>query len=186
MADSAAGGKCGTLGVSDVSFGIAREQCSAAGTCGAASSGVFAYSAGSWRQVSLPVSGRVVRMLPGLALVASGSRLYAAWDTASRLVGLRTAGRGRRRGLGPLRGGRGMGAAAGRAARRPSPGRGSPGGSLPAVPAGTAVLAAGPGGAVDALAVSREHAAVWRLAGAATAWSKIQTIDVPIQFGSSS
>jgi hypothetical protein len=27
---------------------------------------------------------------------------------------------------------------------------------------------------------------VWRLAGAATAWSKIQTIDVPLQYGSSS
>jgi hypothetical protein len=57
--------------------------------------------------------------------------------------------------------------------------------SLPAVPAGTAVLAAGPGGAVDALAVSGSNLTAWRLAGAAAAWSKIQTIDVPVQYGSS-
>jgi hypothetical protein len=48
------------------------------------------------------------------------------------------------------------------------------------------VLAAGPGGAVDALAVSGSNLTVWRLAGAAAVWSKIQTIGVPVQYGSSS
>jgi hypothetical protein len=47
------------------------------------------------------------------------------------------------------------------------------------------VLAAGPGGAVDALAVSGGKLTVWRLAAAAAGWSETQTINVPIQYGSS-
>jgi hypothetical protein len=53
------------------------------------------------------------------------------------------------------------------------------------VPAHTSVLAAGPGGALDALAVSGDSLAVWRLAAKATVWSKVQAISVPIQAGSS-
>ena len=57
---------------------------------------------------------------------------------------------------------------------------------LPPVPAHTSVLASGPGGAVDALAVSGTTLTVWRLAPKATAWSKVQAISVPVQAGSSS
>jgi hypothetical protein len=58
--------------------------------------------------------------------------------------------------------------------------------ALPALPAGTATLAPGPGpGTFDALAVSGSRLAVWRLARAATAWAKVQVIDVPISYGSS-
>ena len=57
---------------------------------------------------------------------------------------------------------------------------------LPAVPAGTSVLASGPGGAVDALAVAGLAVTVWRLAPKATGWTKVQAISVPIQYGSSS
>jgi hypothetical protein len=39
---------------------------------------------------------------------------------------------------------------------------------------------------MDALAVSGGKLTVWRLAGAATAWSTVQAINVPIQYGSSS
>jgi hypothetical protein len=53
------------------------------------------------------------------------------------------------------------------------------------VPAHTAVLAAGPGGAVDALAVSGDTLTVWRLVPEGTVWSKVQAIGVPIQSGSS-
>ena len=56
---------------------------------------------------------------------------------------------------------------------------------LPPVPAKTTVLAAGPDGATDALAVSGATLTVWRLAPEATAWSKVQAISVPIQVGSS-
>jgi hypothetical protein len=58
--------------------------------------------------------------------------------------------------------------------------------SLPAAPRGTAVLAPGPGGALDALAVSGGSSlAVFRLTPAA-AWQQTQVISVPVQLGSSS
>ena len=56
---------------------------------------------------------------------------------------------------------------------------------LPSVPTGTSVLAAGPDGATDALAVSGSTLTVWRLAPGQGAWSKVQTVNVPIQVGSS-
>ena len=162
----------------------------AAGTCGAASSASVRLLGWRLAPVSLPVSGRLVRMLPGVALVASGSRLYAAWDTASGWSASAPLAARQRRGVGQPRGGRGMGAAAG-------PARGDHRRAGAAVAhrcrrcAGqaTTVLAPGPGGAVDALAVGGsqlDKLTVWRLAGSATAWSSVQTINVPIQFGSSS
>jgi hypothetical protein len=58
--------------------------------------------------------------------------------------------------------------------------------SLPAPPHGTAVLAPGPGGALDALAVSGGSAlTVFRLTPAG-AWRQTQVISVPVQLGSSS
>ena len=185
IAGSPAGRGCGAVGVTDLSFGIKGGEVLVAGTCDTASTAVFAHSASGWQRVSLPVPGRVVRMMPGLILVASGSRLYAAWDTATGWAasptlitsGVVASGRFAAGGAWVLLPGR-------RAATVAGPGQ--PWRSLPAVPAGTAVLAAGPGGAVDALAISGSTLTVWRLAGAATAWSKIQTIDVPVQLGSSS
>jgi hypothetical protein len=57
---------------------------------------------------------------------------------------------------------------------------------LPAPPHGTAVLAPGPGGALDALAVSGGSAVtVFRLTPAG-AWQQTQAISVPVQLGSSS
>ena len=57
---------------------------------------------------------------------------------------------------------------------------------LPAPPHGTTVLAPGPGGALDALAVSGGSAlTVFRLTPAG-AWQQTQVISVPVQLGSSS
>lgn len=182
---STAGRSCGALAVTEVSFGIKNPEVLAAGTCGAAGTGVFAFAGGGWRQVSLPVSGRVVRMLPGLELVASGTRLYAARDTGPRwqvsaplsVAAIPAAGSLGADGVWVLLPGRHAAVIA-----RP----GTRWRSLPLVPEGTAVLAAGPGGAVDALAVSGSKMTVWRLGVAAAVWSKVQTIGVPIQPGSSS
>ncbi len=58
--------------------------------------------------------------------------------------------------------------------------------ALPAVPAGTATLAPGPGGEIDALAVHGAALTIWRLAAGGTSWTKAQMISVPIQYGSSS
>ena len=184
IAGSPAGRKCGAVGVTDVSFGIKEGEVLAAGTCGAAGTAVFSHSASGWQHVSLPVPGRVVRMMPGLVLVASGTRLYAAWDTATGWpvsAALTASGVVASGSLAP--GGAWVLLPGRRAATITGPGQ--PWRSVPAVPAGTAVLAAGPGGAVDALAVSGGKLTVWRLAAAAAGWSKIQTINVPVQYGSS-
>ena len=62
---------------------------------------------------------------------------------------------------------------------------GAPWRALPALPPGTATLAAGPAGGFDALAVDRTTMIVWQLAPGSTAWARAQAINVPIQFGSS-
>ena len=56
---------------------------------------------------------------------------------------------------------------------------------LPALPPGTATLAPGPGGETDALSVHRATLTIYRLQPAATAWTEAQTINVPIQYGTS-
>jgi hypothetical protein len=80
---SPAGRKCGGVTVTGVSFGVNGGEVLASGTCGTAGTGVFSYSGGGWQQVSLPITGQLVRMMPGIVLVTSGARLYAAWDTPS-------------------------------------------------------------------------------------------------------
>jgi hypothetical protein len=57
---------------------------------------------------------------------------------------------------------------------------------LPPLPPGTATLAPGPGGAADALAVDRGTLTIWQFASGGTTWAKIQVINVPIPYGSSS
>jgi hypothetical protein len=175
---SAAGRECGLETVTDVSFGITGTPM-AAGTCATASTGVFAYSGGSWQAASPPLSGRVVRMTGNLVLAVSGARLRAAWRTGSGwsvsaplpadgVVASGTLGGDSAWVLLP----------GGRAATIAGPGDGWR--PLPAVPTGTAVLAAGAGGAIDALATHGSTLRVWQLEAPATAWSDIQIISVPI------
>jgi hypothetical protein len=57
--------------------------------------------------------------------------------------------------------------------------------ALPALPAGTAVLAAGPGGHLDALATHGAKLTIWRLDPHPSSWHAAQVINVPIQYGSS-
>lgn len=57
--------------------------------------------------------------------------------------------------------------------------------TLPAPPPGTATLAPGPAGGFDALAVHRTRLTIWQLAPGSRTWAATQTINVPIQFGSS-
>jgi hypothetical protein len=56
---------------------------------------------------------------------------------------------------------------------------------LPALPAGTATLAPGPAGGFDALAVHRTRLTVWQPGPGAATWRATQTLNVPVQFGSS-
>jgi hypothetical protein len=56
---------------------------------------------------------------------------------------------------------------------------------LPPLAPGTATLVPSPGGATVALAVDRARLTVWQLPPGATTWTKVQAINVPIPYGSS-
>jgi hypothetical protein len=210
-ASPAAKGCGGAVQVTSLSFGITSTEVLAGGTCGTSgTTAIFSYSPGTgWQRESLPVAGPLVRLGGGTALVegkagltelAYGFGWYAyappsgstprpapsGWDASAALpvTGPVTAS-----GTLPA-GGSWVLLSGGRAATIDGP---SPANSaaarwtlLPPVPARTTVLAAGSGGAVDALAVSGTTLTVWQLAPKATAWSEVQAIDVPIQSGSSS
>jgi hypothetical protein len=195
LSASAPGHACGLVAVNAVSFGI-NDTPMAAGSCvrrGVA--GVFAESGGTWQGAGpvLPAAfgGDQVQVL-GLAsmaggtaaLMAAGSSLVAAWSggtgwtvsapvAASAVV---ASGFGPAGGVWVLLGG-GRAEAIG--------GTGGAWRALPAVPAGTQALAPGTGGGYDALAVSGSRLTVWQLGATATAWSAVQVINVPIEYGSS-
>ena len=58
--------------------------------------------------------------------------------------------------------------------------------ALPALPAGTATLAPDGGDQASALAVHRGTLTIWQLPAGGSTWTKLQQINVPIQYGSSS
>lgn len=197
-ASTAAKGCDGAVRVTSISFGTSSTEVLAAGTCGTSgTTAVFSYSSASgWQRLSLPVSGQLVQLTDGLALVAGKSGLTALWR------GTGTPAQGAWAESAPLPASGAITAsgtlapgeawvllAGGRAATVNLTGAtaGEPQWQLlPAAPAHTSVLASGPGGAVDALAVSGSTLTVWRLVPKATVWTKVETISVPIQVGSSS
>ena len=212
IAASAAGKKCGTVGVTAVSFGPLPTEVLAAGSCGSSgTTGFFDYSPAGWQRLSLSVSGQLVRLGEGTALVRAKAGLTAAWissypigwsghpplptPTAASTATWSTSA--------PLPVTSGVVASGGLAgATATSPGGVwvlMPGGQaatisgpkqqwllLPPTPAHTSVLASGPGNSIDALAVSGARLTVWQLDRGATLWTKEQTMNVPIQYGSSS
>jgi hypothetical protein len=216
IAASAAGQKCGTVHVTSVSFGPIPTQVLAAGDCGATgAAGLFAYSAGGgWQRLSLPVSGQLVRLGAGTALVRAKAGLTALWAddaphwyayaplsssatptptsssaawTASAALPVTSAVTASGGLAGPTAtspGGTWVLLPGGQAATIAGPGQQWL--LLPPTPAHTSVLASGPGTSIDALAVSGETLTVWQLDRGSTVWAREQTIKVPIQYGSSS
>jgi hypothetical protein len=200
LAATAPGRGCGLVAVNAVSFGINNVPLAAGSCVRRGVAGVFADTGGSWQTAGpvLPAGfgGDQVQVL-GLAstnegnaaLLLAGTDLLAAWSDAGRWTvsgpvaaaagdeqGVRASGFGAGGIVWVLLGG-------GRAETISRPG--SAWRALPALPAGTATLAPGPApGTFDALAVSGSRLTVWRLAG--TAWAKVQVINVPIEYGSSS
>jgi hypothetical protein len=200
LAATAPGRECGLVALNAVTFGPNNVPM-AAGSCERRGvTGVFADTGGTW-QAAGPVlasgfGGDQVQVL-GLAataggnaaLLLAGSDLLAAWSDAGRWTvsaplaaaagdeqGVSASGFGPGGSLWVLLGG-------GRAETVAGPG--SSWGALPAVPTGAATLAPGPSAReYDALAVSGSRLTVWRLAG--TGWAKIQVVNVPIEYGSSS
>jgi hypothetical protein len=210
-ASPAAKGCGGAVRVTSLSFGISGAQVLAGGTCGTSgTTAIFSYSGSTgWQRESLPVAGPLVRLGGGTAVVkgkagltelAYGFGWYAyaplsgstplpppsGWDASAALP---ASGQVTASGTLPA-GGSWVLLSGGRAATIDGPSTATRGAAqwtlLPPVPARTTVLAAGPGGAVDALAVSGTTLTVWQLAPKATAWSQVQAINVPIQTGSSS
>ena len=209
-ASPAAKGCGGAVRVTSISFGTTDTEVLAGGTCGTGGTAtVFSYAPGQgWQRLSLPVSGQLARLTTGTALVEGKAGLAALWlgtgwagypgsATAqppsaplavSKSAPLPVSGPITASGTLPdagtwvlLPGGRAATVSL----------LGTTGGTpqwllLPPVPARTSVLASGPDGATDALAVSGDTLTVWRLAPKATVWSKVQAIGVPIQIGSSS
>ena len=183
IADSPAGKGCGgAVRVTSVSFGVAAIGAAstdvlAGGTCGTSGgAALFSYSTGAgWQRVSLPVSGQLVRLSGAVALVQGKSGLSALWRgsgwyaytppsastpqpaptnwTAS--AALPVSGTVTASGTLPS-GGAWVLLPGGRAATIAGPGQQWV--LLPPAPAHTAVLASGPGGATDALAVSGDDA----------------------------
>lgn len=205
---------CEPVRVTALSFGISPAQVLASGTCGTSgTAAVFSHSPGGWQRLSLPVAGQLVRFANGTALVRGRSGLSAlwygfrfGWYAYAPLSGTATPSQpaswarsgplpasGTVTASGALAAGGawvllsdGRAATVGLPATVGSSGAAAPWVQLPAVPRGTAVLASGPGGAVDALAVSGATVTVWRLAPRATAWSQVEAISVPVQYGTSS
>lgn len=192
IAASPAAKGCGAVRVTSLSFGITSSEVLAGGTCGTSgTTAIFSYSGSTgWQRESLPVAGPLVRLGGGTALVVGKAGLTElaygfGWDASAALS---ASGPVTASGTLPA-GGSWVLLSGGRAATIDGP---SPTTSaaqwtlLPPVPAQTTVLAAGPGGAVDALAVSGTTLTVWQVTPKATMWSKVQAINVPIQNGSSS
>jgi len=203
LAATPAGRRCGLASLTAATFTPAGApllagRCSHPGTAG-----VFTATNGTWQAAgpALPATLdhqaatvlRLTRTAAGVvALLGTGTgrdaSLLAAWSTGSGghwalspQVRLRGAGLASAS-VGPggavslvFTGRRGQAITGPGAAWR----------SLPALPAGTATLAPGPSGALDALAVQRTTLTVWRLGPGTAGWRAAQTIDVPIQFGSS-
>jgi hypothetical protein len=203
LAATAAGRACEVTSLTAVALTATGTPLAAASCARPGIAGIFARAAGTWRAagpaVPAPLANRAVRVLrltgtagADTALMqagtGAGASLLAAWTsdgTRWTVSAPLPAGTGQ-----VTASGTGPGAAAwillasGRADIVSGPG--SPWRELPAVPRGTAALAAGPGNsAVQALAVSGSKLTVFALTPAGT-WSKTQVISVPIQYGSSS
>jgi hypothetical protein len=201
LAASAPGRSCGLEGVNAISFGPNNDPMAAGSCVRAGVAGVFTDVGGTWRSAGLTLPGKAPVRVLGLAasadgnvaLLATGSDLFAAWWNGTRwtISAPVAAGTVRALGFGPGGGawlllgdaGPGRAEAIGGAGASWQTLAAVPAGTQVLVPPGTATLAAGPGGSYDALAVAGSKLTVWRLAGGA--WTKAQLITVPIEYGSS-
>jgi hypothetical protein len=203
LAASAAGRRCGLGSLTAAAFSPSGAPLLAGGCARPGTVGVFAYAGGTWRPAgpSLPATYAhqqvtVLRLITTagttMALLAAGTgataHLLAAWS----------AGSGAHWALSqplPLHGAKLTSASSGpggtvavvlagnraQAISRPA-GSWRP---LPPLPAGTATLAPARAGGWDALAVHSTKLTVWQLPPGGATWAATQTINVPIEFGSS-
>jgi hypothetical protein len=204
LAATAPGRRCGLQNLTAAAFASPATPM-LAGTCShPGTAGIFASTGGTWHAAGPPLPAALatqpvhVRRLTStasgtIALLAAGTgpaaTLLAAWSsdggshwTLSPPLRLNDAALSSAS-FGPgdtaaivLTGSRGETIA--------GPGAGWR--ALPALPPGTATLAPGPAGGFDALAAGSTTMTIWQLAPGSPAWAKAQSINVPIQLGSSS
>jgi hypothetical protein len=214
IAASPAGRACQVAGLTAVSLTASGVPVAAASCARPGVAGIFVLAGASWRAAGPAVGGRlagqrvqVIRLTQyaaghagasaghaaagNMALLQAGTggaaSLLAAWTTDGTHWTVSSplpAGGGQ-----VLASGAGPGTTAwvllagGRAETVTGPGAAWR--ALPAPPRGTAVLAAGLAGALDALAASGSTLTVFQLTPAG-AWHQSQVINVPVQLGSSS
>jgi len=202
IAGSPAGRGCAVTGLTAVAYTPSGTPLAAAACARPGVAGIFARTGGTWQAAGPVLTGTLasqpVRVLR-LASAATGNLalLQAGTGATAGLVAAWTAG-GSTWSVSPplaigtaqvLASGTGAGAAAwvllsdGRA--ETIAGSGAAWRQLPALPPGTATLAAGPAGGFDALAVSGGKLTIYQLTPAGS-WLEAQVISVPIQYGSSS
>jgi hypothetical protein len=203
LAASAPGRRCGLGRLTATAFSPAGVPLLAAGCTRPGTAGVFAYTGGTWHLAGpvlpAPDAHQTVTVL---RLTTAGGTttalLAAATGTAARLLAAWSTDGGAHWSLSPplpLHGAKltsassGSGGAVaivlnGRRAETIADAAG-PWRPLPTLPPGTATLAPGPAGGWDALAVHGTKLAVWQLAPGGGPWAATQTINVPVQFGSS-
>ncbi len=202
LATTPAGQRCGLRSLTAVAYTPAGLPMLAGACSHPGTAGIFAGQDGTWQPAgpAMPVGlagedATVLRLADTggqtIALMQVGSgrtaSLVVAWSagngswTVSAPLQLKDATLAAASfGLGGsvaviLRGNRGETVAAGRTAWQ----------SLPSLPSDTATLAMGPAGALDALSARGGRLTIWQLAPGSAAWSVSQTINVPIQYGSS-
>jgi hypothetical protein len=203
LAASAAGTRCGLQQLTAAAISSSGVTLLAGACAHPGSAGIFARVGGTWSPAGpVPPAAlarqpltvlRLTRTASGiLALLQAGTgtsaSLLAAWSADSgshwdlsapfRLGGTQVAAAS----FGPgdaaaivLSGNRGITIA----------GPGQQWHPLPALPSGTATLAAASGATMDALSVHGGRLTVWQTSPASSAWTQVQAIDVPIQYGSS-
>ena len=203
VAATTPGRHCGLQNLTAVAFGPSGQPL-LGGTCRhPGTAGIFSDTSGTWHAAGPPLpaalAGQAVQVL---RLTGTANRivalLAAGTGPATRLVAAWSSDSGSQWALSPPLPLNGAGVVSasfgpdGAAAVALNGNRGEtlagPGASwraLPPLPPGTATLAPGPAAALDALAVHRTILTVWHLAPGSAAWGKTQTINVPIQFGSS-
>jgi hypothetical protein len=209
LASSPAGRRCAPDAADAVSFTPSGLPLLAVSCARPGVAGIYSYASGTWRSAApaLPAAlgGQRVQVLrlastsegesallaarsaAGISLVAAWSSGGAQWTVSSPArVG---AGTVTASGFGPAGAAGGAGAAAWvLLSSGPAYTITGPGGAwrpTPRPPAGTAVLAPGPYGKIDALAAHGSKLTDWQLTGAAGTWRRQQVLTVPIQYGSS-
>lgn len=207
LASTSAGRSCGLVALRAVSDARGEPEVGASCTTPGVV-GIFGLEGGRWQSGGTRLTGEARRLTTTVlrleggpsgtrALVQAGrgrrARLFALWrdgpsEPWASSAALRPAGPLEATGFGPSGSMvvvTGASSGGGRAGAASVAGPGGAWSALPDVPRRTAVVAEGPDGEVDALAVSGSVLTDYRLGAADGTWQRVQVLPVPIQYGSS-